>query len=142
MAENIHANIREIEGAISSFIANATLLNRPATIDLAKDILKAYVNFSKRDVTADVIKEVVCDYFNLPAGDFSSRKRTREIAQARQVAMYLCKMHTKMPLKSIGAAIGGKNHATVVHACKTVSNLIDIDKGFRLQIEEIEKRLK
>lgn len=142
LAENIHANIREIEGAISSFIANATLLNRPATIDLAKDILKAYVSFSKRDITADVIKEVVCDYFNLPAGDFSSRKRTREIAQARQVAMYLCKMHTKMPLKSIGAAIGGKNHATVVHACKTVSNLIDIDKGFRLQIEEIEKRLK
>ena len=104
--------------------------------------MKAYVNFSKRDGTAAVIKEVVCDYFNLPAGEFSFRKCTREIAQARKAATYLCKMHTKMPMKSIGAAIGGKNHATVVHACKTVSNLIDIDKGFRLQIEEIEKRLK
>ncbi len=141
LANNINANIREIEGAISSFVANVTLLNKPATIELAKDILKAYVKYSQKEITADSIREVVCDYFGVSAADFASVKRTREIAQARQVAMYLCKMHTNLPLKTIGAAIGGKNHATVVHACKTIQNLMETDKLFAAHIQEIERRL-
>ena len=66
-------------------------------------------------------------------------ERTREVAQARQIAMYLAKQHTKAPLTAIGAAIGGRNHATVLHSCKAVQNLIETDKQFRYQIEEIEK---
>jgi chromosomal replication initiator protein len=81
----------------------------------------------------------VCEYFNIDLQDFNSQKRTREVAQARQVAMYLAKQHTKLPLASIGAAIGGRNHATVLHSCKSVTNFIETDKAFKAQIDEVEK---
>ena len=83
----------------------------------------------------------MCDYFNIDEETFDSPKRTREIAQARQIAMYLCKQHTKSPLSAIGAAIGGKNHATVLHACKAVTNLMETDKSFLQIIEEIDRRV-
>jgi chromosomal replication initiator protein len=72
---------------------------------------------------------------------FCSSRRTREIAQARQIAMFLSKKHTKAPLTAIGSAIGGKNHATVLHSCKQVANLMETDRGFRLQMEEIERKV-
>jgi len=139
LAENISANVREIEGALSSLIANASFLNKKITISLAKEILKVYVKVHRKEITIEAIKDIVAKYFNLNAEIFDSPKRTREIAQARQTAMYLSKQHTKSPLTTIGAAIGGKNHATVLHACKAISNLIETDKLFRYQIEEIEK---
>ncbi len=141
LAENIKANIREIEGAISSFIANATLLGRPATISLARDILKAYVSFSRKEITPEAICEIVYTFFNVTKEDFFSKKRSREIVQARQVSMYLCKKHTNLSLKSIGEAIE-RDHATVVHAIKTVTNLIETDKGLRAHIEQIEKQIR
>ena len=85
---------------------------------------------------------MVCEHLNIEADRFNSSERTREIAQARQIAMYLAKQHTKAPLTSIGAAIGGRNHATVLHSCKAVSNLIETDKQFRRTVEEIEKKVK
>lgn len=141
LAENICANIREIEGALSSLVANAAFLNKKITINLAKEILKVYVQFTHKEITIDHIIKTVCEYLNLEIDKFSSPKRTREIAQARQIAMYLSKQHTKAPLTAIGAAIGGKNHATVLHACKAVSNLIETDKVFKRQIEEIERKV-
>lgn len=141
LADNISANVREIEGALSSLVANASFLNKKITTSLAKDILKVYVKFNQREITIDHIQNVVCEYLGIDKSVFSSPKRTREIAQARQIAMFLAKKHTKAPLTSIGAAIGGKNHATVLHACKAVSNLMETDKVFRGQVEEIEKRI-
>ena len=127
LAENINANVREIEGALSSLVANASFLGKKITITLAKEILKVYVQFNRREITIDHIKKVVCEHMGLDAETFNSPKRTREIAQARQIAMYLSKQHTKAPLTAIGAAIGGKNHATVLHACKAISNLMETD---------------
>ena len=141
LANNINANVREIEGALSSLVANASFLNKKITVSLAKEILKVYVQFNQKEITIDHIRRVVCEYLNLDEEKFRSPKRTREIAQARQIAMYLSKQHTKAPLTAIGAAIGGKNHATVLHACKAISNLLETDKAFRAQIEEIEKRV-
>ena len=141
LADNINANIREIEGVLSSLIANAAFLNRKITPSLAKEILKAYVKCTQKEVTIEHIQKVVCEYLELDPEKFNSPKRTREIAQARQIAMYLSKQHTKAPLTAIGAAIGGKNHATVLHACKAISNLIETDKTFKHQIEEIEHRV-
>ena len=83
----------------------------------------------------------MCEYFDIDEKDFNSTKRTREVAQARQVAMYIAKQHTKLPLAAIGSAIGGRNHATVLHSCKNVANLMDTDKVFKGQIEEIEKMI-
>ena len=139
LAENISANVREIEGALSSLIANASFLNRKITISLAKDILKVYVKLTQREITIDHIVKVVCDYFDIDLDTFNSSKRTRDVAQARQVAMYLAKQHTKSPLTVIGSSIGGRNHATVLHSCKAVADMIDTDKQFKAQMEEIEK---
>ena len=141
LADNISANVREIEGAISSLVANASFLGRKITTSLAKEILKVYVKLYQKEITIDHIIEVVCNYLNLDFARFNSTERTREIAQARQIAMYLAKQHTKAPLTAIGAAIGGRNHATVLHSCKAVTNLLETDKAFRRQVEEIEKKV-
>lgn len=139
MANNISANVREIEGALSLLLANVSFLGRKITTSLAKEILQVYVQLYQKEITIEHIIEVVCDYLHLDFNRFNSTERTREIAQARQIAMYLAKQHTKAPLTSIGAAIGGRNHATVLHSCKAVSNLMETDKTFRRQVEEIEK---
>ena len=141
LADNISANVREIEGALSSLVANASFLGRKITPSLAKEILKVYVKINRREITIDRIIEVVCTHLNLDFARFNSTERTREIAQARQIAMYLAKQHTKAPLTMIGSAIGGRNHATVLHSCKAVTNLIETDKAFRRQVEEIEKKV-
>ena len=137
LADNISANVREIEGALSSLVANASFLGRKITTSLAKEILKVYVQLYQKEITIDHIIQVVCDYLNLDFARFNSTERTREIAQARQIAMYLAKQHTKAPLTTIGAAIGGRNHATVLHSCKAVTNLLETDKAFRRQVEEM-----
>ena len=141
LAEHISANIREIEGAISSLIANATFMNKRITIALAKEVLKVYVSMYQKEITIEHIIEVVCAEMNIDRERMSSSERTREVAIARQLAMFLAKKHTKQPLTNIGAAIGGRNHATVLHSCKTISNLMDTEKVFRQQVEQIEKKL-
>ncbi len=141
LAENISENIREIEGALSSLIANAAFLNRRITPALAREILKVYVKFTHREISVEAIRKAVCDWSGISMEMFDSPKRTRDVAQARQIAMYLCKKHTKVPLTTIGAAIGGKNHATVLHAIKAITNLIDTDKVFKHRIEELERQI-
>ena len=106
---------------------------------LAKDILKVYVKLTQREITIDHIVKVVCEYYDIELDTFNSTKRTRDVAQARQVAMFLAKQHTKSPLTVIGSSIGGRNHATVLHSCKAVADMMDTDKTFKAQIEEIEK---
>ncbi len=139
LAANISANVREIEGALSLLLANVSFLGRKITISLAKEILKVYVQLYQKEITIEHITEVVCKYFDIDAARFNSTERTRVIAQARQIAMYLAKEHTKAPLSTIGSLIGGRNHTTVLHSCKAVANLIETDKSFRGQMEEIEK---
>ena len=91
---------------------------------------------------SDIATTVICNYFNIPVEQIQSKTRKREIVQARQVAMFFSKTLTKSSLATIGSQIGGKDHATVLHACKTVNNLIETDKRFRIQVDEIEKKLK
>ena len=141
LADNISANVREIEGALSSLVANASFLGRKITTSLAKEILKVYVKLYQKEITIDHIIKTVCEHLSIDFDRFNSTERTREIAQARQIAMYLSKQHTKAPLTTIGSAIGGRNHATVLHSCKAVSNLMETDKQFRRIVEEIEKKV-
>lgn len=142
LAENIHTNIRELEGAVSSFAAHSSLLKVPASIELAKKILKSYVSKKQKEITAEYIQEVVCDYYKIKKDDFLSSKRTREIALARQVAMFMCKEYTNASLKCIGSVMGGKSHATVVHACKTIENLFETDKEFAKQVTHLKSRFR
>ncbi|HDJ32481.1 MAG TPA: chromosomal replication initiator protein DnaA [Bacteroidetes bacterium] len=142
IATHISTNIRELEGALISLLAQSTLNKKEITLDLARQMIDKLIKSTRREISIDYIQKVVCDYFNIAIDLIQSRTRKREIVQARQVAMYFSKNLTKASLATIGSQIGGKDHATVLHACKTVNNLIDTDKRFRLQMQEIEKKLK
>jgi chromosomal replication initiator protein len=142
IATNITDNIRELEGALISLLAQSTLNKKEITLDLAKDMIDKLIKNTKREISIEYIQKVVCNYFNIPIEQIQSKTRKREIVQARQVAMFFSKNLTKASLATIGTQIGGKDHATVLHACKTVNNLIETDKRFRIQIDEIEKKLK
>jgi chromosomal replication initiator protein len=142
IATHISDNIRELEGALISLLAQSTLNKKEITLDLARDMIDKLIKNTKKEVSIDYIQKVVCNYYNIGLEQLQSRTRKREIVQARQVAMYFSKSLTKSSLATIGSQIGGKDHATVLHACKTVNNLLETDKRFRLQIDEIEKKLK
>jgi chromosomal replication initiator protein len=142
IAQNISTNVRELEGALISLLAQSTLNKKSITLDLAIDMINKIVKQSKHEITIDYIQKIVCDYFNMPVDSLQSKTRKREVVQARQIAMFFSKSLTKSSLTSIGTQIGHKDHATVLHACKTVNNLIDTDKQFKTDVEEIEKRLK
>jgi chromosomal replication initiator protein len=142
IAQNITTNVRELEGALISLLAQSTLNKKSITVDLAVDMINKIVKHNKHEITIDYIQKIVCDYFNMPVDSLQTKTRKREVVQARQIAMFFSKSLTKSSLASIGSQIGHKDHATVLHACKTVNNLIDTDKQFKIDMEEIEKRLK
>ncbi|MGD1845776.1 MAG: chromosomal replication initiator protein DnaA [Salibacteraceae bacterium] len=141
LAYSITTNIRELEGALISLIAQSSLNKKAITLELAKQMIDKFVKNTAREVSIDYIQKVVCDYFDLPIELLKSKTRKREVVQARQIAMFFAKQLTKSSLASIGAHCGGKDHATVLHACKTVNNLIDTDKRFRGYIEDLEKKI-
>ncbi|MFP5470105.1 MAG: chromosomal replication initiator protein DnaA [Bacteroidia bacterium] len=141
LAYSITANIRELEGALTSLIAQSTLNKKPVTIDLARKMIDKFVKNTAKEVSIDYIQKVVCDYFDMPIELMKSKTRKREVVQARQIAMYFAKKMTKSSLASIGMTCGGKDHATVLHACRTVNNLAETDKSFRVYLEELDKKL-
>ena len=141
IAYSITSNVRELEGALISLLAQSSLNQKEITIDLAKNMLDKFVKNTVREVSIDYIQKVVCDYFNIPIETMKSKTRKREIVQCRQLAMYFSKQMTKNSLAMIGKYCGNKDHATVLHACKTVNNLSDTDKRFKGYISDIEKKL-
>ncbi|HQV53520.1 MAG: chromosomal replication initiator protein DnaA [Flavobacteriales bacterium] len=141
LAYSITTNIRELEGAMISLIAQSSLNKKAVTLDLAKQMIDKFVKNTAREVSIDYIQKVVCDYFDLPIELLKSKTRKREVVQARQIAMYFAKKMTKSSLANIGAHCGGKDHATVLHACRTVNNLQETDKQFRGYLEDLEKKL-
>ncbi len=142
IANNISTNVRELEGALISLIAQSSLNKKEITIDLARQIIDKFVKSTSREVSMDAIQKIVCDFFNIPVDMINSKTRKREIVQARQLAMYFAKKHTKASLASIGLHCGNKDHATVLHACRTVNNLVETDKQFRVYVEELDNKLK
>lgn len=142
LAENIKANVRELEGALTSLDAHCRLMGRRITLELTRDIMRDIVKFTLPEISVDSIIELVCTTMAISHAEIVSQKRTREIANARGVAMYLCKLHTKAALSNIGAALGSRTHATVMHACKTIPNLMQTDKILKKQVEDIERKLQ
>lgn len=141
LAYSITTNIRELEGALISLLAQSSLNKKAVTLELAKQMIDKFVKNTAREVSIDYIQKVVCDYFDLPIELLKSKTRKREVVQARQIAMFFAKKMTKSSLANIGMHCGGKDHATVLHACKTVNNLIDTDKRFRGYITDLEKKI-
>lgn len=141
LAYSITTNIRELEGALISLLAQSSLNKKAITLELAKSMIDKFVKNTAREVSIDYIQKVVCDYFDLPLELLKSKTRKREVVQARQIAMFFAKSMTKSSLATIGMHCGGKDHATVLHACRTVNNLMDTDKRFKNYISELEKKI-
>ena len=141
LAYSITTNVREMEGALISILAQSTLNKKEITLDLARQMIDKFVKNTTHEISIDYIQKVVSDYFNVPINILISKTRKREVVQARQLAMYFSKLHTKSSLASIGLQCGNRDHATVLHACRTVNNLIDTDKQFKVYVDDIGKKL-
>lgn len=142
IAANVTDNVRDLEGTLVSLLAHSTLANIPIDMGLAEKVVGRIVKIETKSNSVEKIRDIVCDYFSLSVDAISTRSRKREVVQARQIAMYLSKQHTQSSLSSIGSLIGQRDHATVLHACKIVTDLMEIDKNFRFSVKEIEERLK
>ncbi|MGV3706752.1 MAG: chromosomal replication initiator protein DnaA [Arcticibacter sp.] len=142
VAHNIDNNVRELEGAMVSLLAQSTLNKKDIDLALAKSMLKNFIKHTSREISMEYIQKLVCEYFEVPVEMVKSKTRKREIVQARQISMYLAKSHTKTSLKSIGQFFGGRDHSTVIYACQTVEDLIDTDKKFKNYVQDIQKKLK
>ena len=140
IAYNINSNVRELEGALISLMAQSSLNHKQITMDLTRELINKYVQSSQREITIEYIQKVVCDHLDLPVESIQQTSRKREIVQARQLAMYFSKKITKSSLSVIGLQCGNKDHATVLHACKTIENLRQTDRNIRAMVEELEKK--
>lgn len=137
VAKNVKSNVRELEGAIISLIAQSSFNKRAVTVQLAKSVVEKFVKNVKKEISIDYIQKTVSDYFKLDIDTLCSKSRKRNIVQARQLAMFFAKKYTKASLASIGSQIGDRDHATVLHACKTIDNLLETDKQFKNYYDEL-----
>ena len=142
VAYNINSNVRELEGALISLLAQSSLNKKEIDLDLAKKIIKNFVKSVSREVSIDYIQKTVCEFFEVPQEQLKEKTRKRAIVQARQLSMFLAKSYTKNSLKVIGKHFGGRDHSTVIHSCQAVQNLIDTDLDFKEQVDEIEKKIQ
>ena len=142
IATKIKSNIRELEGALIRIVAFSSLTNKEISIDLASEALKDIISSrNSKQVTIELIQDIVSSYFNLKVEDFKSSRRTRNITFPRQIAMYLCRKLTDMSLPKIGEEFGGRDHTTVIHACEKISNGIKEDENLQDTIAELTKKI-
>ncbi len=142
IASSIVTNVREMEGALISILAQSSMNKKEITPSLAAKVIEKFVKSAPREITVEFIQKLVCEYFDIPMEKMHSKTRKREIVQARQLAMFFSKNFTKSSLATIGNKCGNKDHATVLHACKTVKNLSDTDKGFKKYVDELDNLIK
>ena len=142
IADNVTDNVRDLEGILVSLQANAVINNREIDLSLAKRVISQSVRLEKKQLSVQSIQETVCRFFNLEQSMLQTNSRKREIVQARQVAMYLSKKYTDCSLSNIGKIVGRRDHATVLHACKTIKDQIETSKDFAASVEAIEVLLK
>lgn len=137
IAKNIQSNVRELEGALKRVVANAQFTGRPITVEFTRDALKDLLTLQAKLVTIDNIQRTVADYYKIKVSDIMSKRRSRSIARPRQMAMALAKELTTHSLPEIGEAFGGRDHTTVLHACRKIKELIETS----LDIQEDYKNL-
>lgn len=142
IVDHVTDNIRDLEGVLVSLMANSLINNNPIDTALAQRVVAQTVRIENKELSIEKIQEKVCRYFNLEEALVQTPSRKREIVQARQITMYLAKKYTSASFSRIGKVVGGKDHATVLHACKTVKDQMDINKTFRSTVETIEDLLK
>ncbi|MFO7872926.1 MAG: chromosomal replication initiator protein DnaA [Bacteroidales bacterium] len=142
IGSKIKTNIREMEGALISILAQSSMNRKEINLELASEVIDKFVKNTPKEITIDYIQETVSHYFDIPVDKLKSKSRKRDLVQARQLAMYFSKLYTSSSLAMIGNKCGNKDHATVLHACKTVSNLQDTDKRFKKFVEDLDSMIK
>ena len=142
IAENVNESVRELEGIINSLLAQSILFKREIDMELAERIVRKSVRCESKPVTIENIISKVCAHYKFDESVIHTKTRKREVVQVRQVAMYLAKKHTDNSASKIGHLIGNRDHATVLHACKIVKDLLEVDKSFKTEIQEIEASFK
>lgn len=144
IAENVNESVRDLEGIVIAIMARSTIFNKEIDLNLVQHIVKGASSHieSRKTVSINDIIEVVCKHYGLEKSAIYTKTRKREVVQARQIAMYLAKNYTDFSTSKIGKFIGNKDHATVLHACKTVKGQCEVDKAFRSDLEAIEAMLK
>ncbi len=138
IAKNATENVRDLEGIVVSLMAHSVIYEKEVDIELAKKVVSNAIKIQEKQISVEYIEEEVCKYFDIEQDLLHSKSKKQEIAQARQIAMYLSRKFTDKSYSNIGEVIGKRDHATVLHACKAVSNLIETDKKMRSCIQQIE----
>ncbi len=142
IAEHVNASVRDLEGIIVSLMAHSTINNRDIDLQLAHKVLGGLLEYEKEPMSVEKIVKTVAEYYNVDVNSINTKSRKREIVLVRQTAMFLAKKHLDLSTSKIGQQIGRRDHATVLHACKTIANLLDTNKQFRGEMNEIETALQ
>ncbi len=142
IARNATENVRDLEGIVVSLMAHSVIYEKEVDMDLAKRVVSNAIKVQERQISVELIEEEVCKYFDIEPEIIHSKSKKQEISQARQIAMYLSRKYTDKSYSNIGEMIGKRDHATVLHACKTVGNWIETDKKFKSTIQEIEQLIQ
>ena len=142
LADKITNNVREMEGALNRLAVHASLQDSEVTVDLVKDILKDLLRTNSRKITIDEIQKKVVEHYNIKLSDMHSPRRSRSVARPRQVAMYLAKSITTRSLPEIGRKFGGRDHTTVIHAIKTIEEIMVNDPSLAEDIELLTRILQ
>ncbi|MCB1120731.1 MAG: chromosomal replication initiator protein DnaA [Verrucomicrobiae bacterium] len=142
IAQKVSRNIRRLEGALTRVASYHALMGKSVNLEVAEQLLGDILQEeAQNQVTVEKIQKRVADYFNLRLSDMVSRRRPANIAFPRQIAMYLSRILTSHPLQEIGENFGGRDHGTVIHACKTVENIMDQDESVRRSVEYLKSQL-
>ena len=142
IANNIKSNVRELEGALNKLLAYNNLVHIPITMDIAEKELSNIITPDKpREITPQLIIEVVSEHFHISVDQMISKTRSSDVAKPRQIAMYLCKNMTDSPLDTIGSLLGGRDHSTIIHGIKKVTEDYDTNETTRTLIETIKKKI-
>lgn len=142
IAEKIKYNIRELEGAMNRMISFSEIMNNKIDLDFAKIVLKDIYRDTDKAIAPERIRSTVASYYDIKVSDLDSKRRTAEVALARQVAMYLCRESTDFSFSKIGEIFGGRDHSTVMSNCNKIQNLYQEDELIKYDIDEINKKLK
>ena len=141
VAGNIKANIRELEGSLVRLGAYSQLTGQTITLEMAQSVLKELINERKRVITLEAVQEVVAEKFHIKISEMKSKRRTRVLVHPRQIAMFLCREITQQSYPEIARHFGGKDHTTVMHACKQIEKAKQSDPGLLGTIEELKRQI-
>lgn len=142
LASEVQTSVRDLIGVINSVIAYSTVYKSDLTIDLLKETISKIANTKKKKIDITFIQEVVCDYFSVERAQLLSKTRKREIALPRQLAMFLAKEYTNATFAKIGKEMGGKDHSTVMYACNSIKDFVEIDKEIKKYVKDLRAKLK